>query len=99
MKPIRIATRASKLALAQSDYVGKLLQNLCPELEISIVEVSTKGDLDKSDFLYKSDSIGLFTSEVEKFLLEGKADIAVHSLKDMPTTSGPDLFIAAIPKR
>jgi len=99
MKPIRIATRASRLALAQSDYVGKLLQNLCPELEISIVEVSTKGDLDKSDFLYKSNSIGLFTSEVEKFLLEGKADIAVHSLKDMPTTSRPDLVIAAIPKR
>lgn len=99
MRPIRIATRASRLALIQSNYIRKQLQNICPELEISIVEVSTKGDLDKSDFLYKSESIGLFTSEVEKFLLEGKADIAVHSLKDLPTVSIPELVIAAIPKR
>lgn len=99
MNPIRIATRASKLALTQSNYIGKLLQNLFPGLETFIVEVSTKGDLDKSDFLYKSESIGLFTSEVENFLLEGKADIAVHSLKDLPTASRSDIIIAAIPKR
>lgn len=99
MKPIRIASRASKLALIQADLVRKLLENLCPDIEISIVKISTKGDRDKSDFLYKSESIGFFTSEVENALLEGRADLAVHSLKDLPTLLRPGLIIAAIPQR
>ena len=99
MRHIRIASRASKLALVQSNYIGGLLQNLSAGVEISIVEVSTKGDRDKSDFLYKSESIGFFTSEIENALLNGRADIAVHSLKDLPTTPAPGLIIAAIPKR
>lgn len=99
MKTIRIATRASKLALMQSNYVRDLLLKIYPDIEISIVEVSTKGDMDKSDFLYKSDYIGFFTSEVEKAILDSKADIAVHSLKDLPTTMPTGLTIAAIPKR
>jgi len=99
MRHIRIASRASKLALVQSNYIGELLQNLSRGVEISIVEVSTKGDRNKSDFLYKSESIGFFTSEVENALLDGSADIAVHSLKDLPTTPAPGLIIAAIPKR
>ncbi len=99
MRPIKIASRASKLALIQSNYIRDLLINLCPDLEISIVKVSTKGDRDKSDFLYKSQSVGLFTSEVENFLLEEKADIAVHSLKDLPTAVRPGIMVAAMPKR
>jgi len=99
MRHIRIASRAGKLALVQSNYIGGLLQNLSRGVEISIVEVSTKGDRNKSDFLYKSESIGFFTSEVENALLNGRADIAVHSLKDLPTTPAPGLIIAAIPKR
>ena len=99
MRHIRIASRASKLALVQANYIRNLLQNLSRDVEISIVEVSTKGDRDKSDFLYKSESIGFFTSEVEKAILDGKADIAVHSLKDLPTTPAPGLLVAAIPKR
>ena len=99
MSHIRIASRASKLALVQSNYIRELLQNLSRGVEISIVEVSTKGDRDKSDFLYKSESVGFFTSEVENALLDGSADIAVHSFKDLPTTPAPGLIIAAIPKR
>ena len=99
MKPIRIASRASKLALIQANHIRQLLTGICPEIEISIVEVSTKGDRDKSDFLYKSDSIGFFTSEVENAILDGRADLAVHSLKDLPTAITPGLVIAAIPKR
>ena len=99
MKNIRIASRASKLALAQVDLIRKLLENLSPGLETTIVKISTKGDRDKSDFLYKSESIGFFTSEVEKALLDGRADLAVHSLKDLPTTLTPGLIVAAIPKR
>ena len=99
MKPIRIASRASKLALAQTNIVKTSLKKLFPGLEISIVTISTKGDRDKSDFLYKSESVGFFTSEVEKAILDGAADLAVHSLKDMPTAATPELVIAAMPKR
>ena len=57
MKPIKIATRASKLAMAQSHYVKARLEQLSADVEISIVEISTRGDRDKSDFLNKPDSI------------------------------------------
>ncbi len=97
MKNIRIASRASKLALAQVELVRKLIQNICPAIETSIVKISTKGDRDRSDFLYKSESMGFFTSEVEKALLEGRADLAVHSLKDLPTTLTTGLFVALPP--
>ncbi len=99
MRHIRIASRASKLALTQTNIVLSSLKKLSEDLEISIVEVSTKGDRDKSDFLYKSESIGFFTSEVENALLEDRADIAVHSLKDLPTAITKGLIIAATPKR
>ena len=99
MKKIRIATRGSKLALVQTEYVRDILRELSPDLEITIVKVSTKGDRDKSDFLHKSSSIGFFTSEVEKAILNGRADMAVHSLKDLPTAYREGLVVAAIPQR
>ena len=99
MRTLRIASRGSKLALVQSNYIRDLLENLSDVLEISIVKISTKGDRDKSDFLYKTDSMGFFTSEVENALLDGKADIAVHSLKDLPTAITKGLIVAAIPPR
>jgi hydroxymethylbilane synthase len=108
MRSLKMASRASKLALVQSNYVRDLLKNLSDGIEISIVKVSTKGDRDKSDFLgfpqggvplHKSDSIGFFTSEVENAVLDGRADIAVHSLKDLPTACTKGLIVAAVPKR
>jgi hydroxymethylbilane synthase len=99
MRSLKIASRASKLALVQSNYIRNLLEKLSGHVEISIVEISTKGDRDKSDFLYKSDSMGFFTSEVENSLLDGRADLAVHSLKDLPTACTKGLVVAAIPKR
>ncbi|MCP4607463.1 MAG: hydroxymethylbilane synthase [Planctomycetes bacterium] len=99
MRSLKIASRASKLALVQSNYICNLLQNLGGNIDISIVEISTKGDRDKSDFLYKTNSMGFFTSEVENTLLDGRADLAVHSLKDLPTACTEGLVVAAIPKR
>lgn len=99
MRPLKIASRASKLALVQSNYIWSLLKNLSGDIDISIVEISTKGDRDKSDFLYNTDSMGFFTSEVENAILDGRADIAVHSLKDLPTACTEGLVVAAIPKR
>ena len=99
MKSITIATRASKLALIQTNLVMQLLESACPDIKCSIREITTKGDRDKSDFLYKANSTGFFTTEVENALLDGKADLAVHSLKDLPTENRQGLTIAAIPKR
>ena len=99
MKEIKIATRASKLALAQANQTMRSLLLLDPICQVSLVEISTKGDRDKSDFLYKVGSMGFFTSEVEQALLDGRADVAVHSLKDLPTTITKGLTISAIPQR
>ena len=99
MKRIRIASRGSKLALVQSNYIRSRLEEIAGQVEISIVRISTKGDRDKSDFLNKPNSIGYFTSEVENALLDGRADVAVHSLKDLPTAYTRGLMVAAIPAR
>lgn len=115
MKHIRIASRASKLAVIQSNEVRTLLRQIQPDIECSLVNVSTKGDRDKTDFLYpvrkkapsselsngvyESGSIGFFTTEVEKALLDGRADLAVHSFKDLPTALTDGLLIAAVPRR
>ncbi|MGD2094890.1 MAG: hydroxymethylbilane synthase [Phycisphaerales bacterium] len=99
MRPLKIASRGSKLAMIQSNYIRDLLEKLVSSIGISIVKISTKGDSDKSDFLYKTDSKGFFTSEVEKAVLDGRADLAVHSFKDLPTAYTEGLKIAAVPKR
>jgi len=99
MKEIRIATRASKLALAQSNNVCKLIKEIAPDVEVVIVEIFTKGDKDQSDFLHDKGLVGFFTSEVEQALLDRRADVAVHSFKDLPTAMPPELVIAAVAKR
>jgi len=99
MRPIRIASRPSRLALAQTYMIKEALQAEYPGLGVSVLTVTTRGDRDRSAFLYKSQSQGLFTSEVERTLLDGRADVAVHSLKDLPTAGAPELMVAAIPPR
>jgi hydroxymethylbilane synthase len=99
MKQIRIATRGSRLAMAQSEYIKGRLEAIAPGVKVVLVTISTKGDRDKSDFLYKSESVGFFTSEVENALLDGRADVAVHSFKDLPTAHAAGLVVAAVPKR
>ncbi len=99
MRPLKIASRGSKLAMIQSNYIREMLEKLVSGIDISIVKISTKGDSDKSDFLYKVDSKGFFSSEVEKAVLDGRVDLAVHSFKDLPTTCTQGLVVAAVPKR
>jgi len=99
MSVVRIAARRSKLAVAQAQIVGNWLEELSGGLEISIVGFSSKGDRDGRKFLYKAESKGFFTSEVEQAVIDGRADLAVHSLKDLPTAPTAGLTIAAIPKR
>lgn len=97
--PIRIATRASRLALWQAHYVQQLLKAASPETSVEIVHVSTLGDRDKSEPLSSLGAFGVFTREVQKVVLDGSAEIAVHSLKDLPTEAVPGLTLAAVPVR
>ncbi|MFT0851355.1 hydroxymethylbilane synthase [Achromobacter sp. F4_2707] len=79
-----IATRASRLALWQAEHVQARLQALYPECEVSLLKMTTRGDQILDRTLSKVGGKGLFVKELETALLDGRADIAVHSLKDVP---------------
>ncbi len=94
-----IATRASRLALWQAEHVQRSLQRLYPELEVDLLKLSTRGDeiLDRS--LSKVGGKGLFVKELENALLDGRADLAVHSLKDVPVDMPEPFKLAVIMER
>ena len=96
---IIIGTRSSKLALWQADYVMECLQKKYPELHVEKKLMTTKGDKILDAPLAKIGGKGLFTKELEQDMLAGGIDIAVHSLKDMPTEVPDGLIITAITKR
>lgn len=79
-----IATRASRLALWQAEHVQARLQALYPECEVSLLKMTTRGDQILDRTLSKVGGKGLFVKELETALLDGRADLAVHSLKDVP---------------
>lgn len=93
MSDLRIATRASRLALVQAEEVGRLLREAHPALEVSIVEVSTTGDRDRMSSVATLTEVGAFVRAVQQTVLEGKADIAVHSCKDLPVDGPSDLGV------
>ena len=99
MKIVRIGTRASQLALWQSNKVADLLRAEYPDTEVQLVTMTTKGDtiLDKS--LPSIGGKGLFTEELESALLNGDIDCAVHSLKDLPTDITFGVTIGAVTER
>lgn len=96
---LRMGTRGSALARWQTDYIAARLQEAWPGLEIEITVLHTQGDriLDKP--LPMIGGKGLFTAELEAALHAGEIDLAVHSLKDLPTEITPGLAIGAIPER
>lgn len=95
MDTITIATRKSRLALWQSQHVADALSRLNPGLEVRLLPLSTRGDeiLDRS--LAEIGGKGLFLKELEKAILDGRADIAVHSLKDVPAEQPEGLDLGA----
>lgn len=97
--PIRIATRTSNLALWQAEHIAGLIRAVDPRAIVEIVHVTTAGDRDQSGALQSFGGVGVFTREVQRALLDGRADLAVHSLKDLPTQPAAGLCIAAIPAR
>lgn len=96
---IRIATRKSPLALWQADHVGEMIRHYAPEIRIELVKMSTRGDKILDSPLSKVGGKGLFVKELEQGLLDGAADIAVHSMKDVPMELPPGLHLGAILKR
>lgn len=97
MTKIRAATRGSALALWQANYVAELLA--AGGVEVEPVIVSTAGDRDKTTPLHEIGGKGVFVKEVQAALLDGRADIAVHSAKDLPALTPDELTIAAVPPR
>ncbi|MDY7095059.1 MAG: hydroxymethylbilane synthase [Acidobacteriota bacterium] len=97
-RTLRLGTRGSDLALAQSGLVARELEALHPGLKVELVPKTTRGDIYRGD-LAEVGGKGLFTEELEKELLDGTLDFAVHSLKDLPVTLGPGLTVAAFPRR
>lgn len=98
-KSLKIATRQSPLALWQADYVKDRLQQLYPDLNVELVPMVTKGDVILDSPLAKIGGKGLFVKELENALLNKEADIAVHSMKDVPMQFPEGLGLAVICKR
>lgn len=96
---IRIATRKSPLALWQAEHVASLLIKAHPGLRTELVAMTTRGDHMLDSPLSKVGGKGLFVKELEQRMLEGDADIAVHSMKDVPVEFPEGLHLAAILKR
>ena len=95
-KIIRIATRQSPLALWQAEYVAERLERTFPGLKTVLVKMVTRGDKILDAPLAKVGGKGLFVKELEQGMLEGSADIAVHSMKDVPVDFPEGLHLAAI---
>ncbi len=96
---IRIGTRGSALARWQTDHVASLLRAAHADLSIEIIVIATQGDRATDQPLARIGGKGVFTSELEKALLSGQIDLAVHSLKDLPTAEASGVIIGAIPAR
>jgi hydroxymethylbilane synthase len=99
VKRIRIGTRGSALALAQSNWVKAQLLHNQPELEIELRIIKTSGDRLVDTPIQNLGGKGVFTKEIEEALLRNEIDLAVHSMKDLPPELPAGLIIAAVPKR
>ncbi len=99
MSVLRIATRKSKLALWQAEFVKAELQKLHPQLEVELVTFTTQGDKILDTPLAKIGGKGLFVKELEVAMLDGRADIAVHSMKDVPMEFPEGLGLPVICER
>jgi hydroxymethylbilane synthase len=101
-RPIIIATRGSALALAQTQLILAMCRQAFPSLRFDYKVIKTTGDKLQTASMSKTDPAlpkGLFTKELEVALIKGQADMAVHSLKDLPTELPPGLLLAATPRR
>ena len=98
-KILRLATRSSPLALWQARWVAERLRRAHPGLRVTLVPMTSSGDLDRTTALYASGSVGVFVREIQAAVLEGRADAGVHSCKDLPTTPPQGLVLASVQPR
>ena len=96
---LRIGTRASRLALWQAEWVQSSLQKFHPGLQVELTKIQTEGDRILDVPLAKIGGKGLFVKEIEEALLDGRIDLAVHSMKDVPTQLPPGLEMCCITER
>lgn len=96
---LRIATRKSALALWQAEHVAARLRSVTPDLAVELIPMSTEGDRNMGISLAASGGKGLFVKELEMALLDGRADLAVHSMKDVPVLLEPEFAIGAVLER
>lgn len=96
---IAIGTRGSRLAIIQAESVLAKLQLIAPDIEFSLVKITTRGDQESSTPLDMFTGEGVFVKELEKALTDGKIDMAVHSLKDLPTEIPRGLVLGAVTER
>jgi hydroxymethylbilane synthase len=96
MKVFTVATRGGELAIAQTQVVIGALKKIYPDIQFKIIKITTRGDRDRRTALWNLKDSGFFTSQIENALLAGKADLAVHSFKDLPTRQQDGLTIAAV---
>lgn len=96
---IRLATRGSALALWQAQHVAALLQALDPDVAVELVVVDTQGDRRLDVPIWELGGKGVFAKEVQAAVLDGRADAAVHSGKDLPSVAIDGLVLAAVPER
>lgn len=99
MKPLIIGTRGSPLALAQVDIISALLRQAHPGIQIERRIIKTSGDIFQTASLTKGAGKGLFTMEIEEQLLAGQIDVAIHSMKDLPTSLPDGLCLGGVPAR
>jgi hydroxymethylbilane synthase len=97
--PLRIGTRGSPLALWQARHVADLLRPLAAPRAVELLEIETAGDRIRDVALSQIGGDGVFTKEIQRALLAGGVEVAVHSLKDLPTTYVPGLTLGAVPAR
>ena len=98
MKTIRVGTRGSRLAIAQTEIALVALRKVHPQVPFEVIPISTKGDVDKRP-LFTLDEKGIFEKEVNEAVKQGEVDFAVHSLKDIPSDLSDDLSVACVLKR
>jgi len=97
--PLRLGTRGSKLALWQANYVAVRLRPVVAPRLVELVLIETEGDRVQDRPLSQMGGFGVFTKAIQQALLDNRIDVAVHSLKDLPTIPEPRLALAAVPPR
>jgi len=96
---LRLGTRGSPLALWQANFIAHSLRGIVAPRSVELVHIETHGDRDQASALSAMGGFGVFTKAIQNALLDGRADVAVHSLKDLPTIPELELELVAVPPR